>query len=153
LDLRELQKKDRIFCEERGWEKFSSSLVLIHLYEELSEVGEYILYKDGYKKGGMGNDKGTDYENLKREFGQILSLLMQLANSFDIDLESAFYQNLRSWKKDLARTNGKNIQINLFRGVFKAPLEGKWRKKMSNTINQSLIMVLIIIYYYCIISI
>jgi len=107
LDLRELQKKDRIFCEERGLEKFSSSLVLIHIYEELSEVGEYILYKDGYKKGGMGNDKGTDYENLKREFGQILSLLMQLANSFDIDLESAFLSEFEIMEKRFGKDEWK----------------------------------------------
>ena len=107
LDLRELQKKDKIFCEERGWEKFPPSLVLIHLYEELSEVGEYILYKDGYKKGGMGNNKDADYENLKREFGQIMSLLMQLANSFDIDLESAFLLEFEIMEKRFGKEEWK----------------------------------------------
>lgn len=107
LDLREIQKKDKIFCEERGWDKFPPSLVLIHLYEELSEVGEYILYKEGYKKGGMGNDKGTDYENLKREFGQILSLLMQLANSFDVDLESAFLSEFERMEKRFGKEEWK----------------------------------------------
>ncbi len=107
LDLREIQKKDKIFCEERGWDKFPPSLVLIHLYEELSEVGEYILYKEGYKKGGMGNDKGTDYENLKREFGQILSLLTQLANSFDVDLESAFLSEFERMEKRFGKEEWK----------------------------------------------
>jgi len=107
LDLREIQKKDKIFCEERGWEKFPPSLVLIHLYEELSEVGEFILYKDGYKKGGMGNNKGADYDNLKREFGQILSLLMQLANSFDVDLESVFLSEFEIMEKRFGKEEWK----------------------------------------------
>jgi NTP pyrophosphatase (non-canonical NTP hydrolase) len=107
LDLREIQKKDKVFCEERGWEKFPPSLVLIHLYEELSEVGEYILYKDGYKKGGMGNDKCADYDNLKREFGQILSLFLQLANSFDIDLESAFLSEFEIMEKRFGKEEWK----------------------------------------------
>jgi len=107
LDLREIQKKDKIFCEERGWEKFPPSLVLIHLYEELSEVGEYILYKDGYKKGGMGNDKCADYENLKREFGQILSLFLQLANSFNIDLESSFLSEFEIMEKRFGKEEWK----------------------------------------------
>ncbi|KYC54251.1 MAG: hypothetical protein AMQ74_00120 [Candidatus Methanofastidiosum methylothiophilum] len=113
LDLSELQKKDRIFCEERGWEKFPPSLVLIHLYEELSEVGEYILYKDGYKKGGMGNDKDASYENLKREFGQILSLLMQLANSFNVDLESAFLSEFEIMEKRFGKEEWKKYMDTL----------------------------------------
>ena len=107
LDLREIQKKDKVFCEERGWDKFPPSLVLIHLYEELSEVGEYILYKDGYKKSGLGNDKDAGYENLKREFGQILSLLMQLANSFDIDLESSFVSEFEIMQKRFGKEEWK----------------------------------------------
>ena len=107
LDLKEIQRKDRVFCEERGWDKFPPSLVLIHLYEELSEVGEYILYKDGYKKSGMGNDKDADYENLKREFGQILSLLMQLANSFEIDLESSFLSEFEIMQKRFEKEEWK----------------------------------------------
>ena len=107
LDLREIQKKDKVFCEERGWDKFPPSLVLIHLYEELSEVGEYILYKDGYKKSGLGNDKDAGYENLKREFGQILSLLMQLANSFDIDLESSFLSEFEIMQKRFGKEEWK----------------------------------------------
>ena len=113
MDLREIQKKDKLFCEERGWDKFSPSLVLIHLYEELSEVGEYILYKDGYKKAGMGNDKNEDYENLKREFGQILSLLMQLANSFDVDLESAFLSEFEIMKKRFGKEEWKKYMDNV----------------------------------------
>ncbi|MCC7572739.1 MAG: hypothetical protein KO464_05055 [Candidatus Methanofastidiosum sp.] len=107
MDLREIQKKDKVFCEERGWDKFPPSLVLIHLYEELSEVGEYILYKDGYKKSGLGNDKDAGYENLNREFGQILSLLMQLANSFDIDLESSFLSEFEIMQKRFGKEEWK----------------------------------------------
>ena len=113
LDLKELQKKDKIFCEERGWDKFPPSLVLIHLYEELSEVGEYIIYKDGYKKSGMGNDRNADYENLKREFGQILSLLMQLANSFGIDLESAFLSEFEIMQKRFGKREWKEYMGNI----------------------------------------
>jgi NTP pyrophosphatase (non-canonical NTP hydrolase) len=113
LELKELQKKDKIFCEERGWDKFPPSLVLIHLYEELSEVGEYILYKDGYKKSGLGNDRNADYENLKREFGQILSLLMQLANSFDIDIESAFLSEFEIMQKRFGKKEWREYTNNI----------------------------------------
>ena len=55
----------------------------------------------------------ANYENLKREFGQILSLLMQLANSFDVDLESAFLSEFEIMEKRFGKKEWKKYMDNL----------------------------------------
>lgn len=93
MELRHIQEFKRKFEKERGWDKFPAELVYIHLIEEIGEIGKHILYKTGYKVPGLGHDNKPS--GLKREFGQVLSLLLQLANRLDIDLEQAFLDEIK----------------------------------------------------------
>jgi NTP pyrophosphatase (non-canonical NTP hydrolase) len=96
LRLKELQERQARFMQERGWDRFPASLTFIHLVEELGEIGDQILWREGYKAEGLGHERG---ENLPREFGQVLSLLLQLATQLDIDLEEAFLQEFRAMER------------------------------------------------------
>lgn len=92
MQLAELQELKRRFEQERGWHKFPSSLVYTHLVEELGEIGKHILFDEGYKVKGLGHEPTS---SLDREFAQVFSLLLQLANRFHIDLEKAFLAELK----------------------------------------------------------
>lgn len=96
MHLRHLQALKQQFEHERGWEHFPASLVYIHLIEELGEIGRHILFDEGYKVQGLGH---RAKQNLKREFGQVLSLLLQLANRAHIDLEDAYRDELQLMEK------------------------------------------------------
>lgn len=93
MHLREIQQVLRKFHTERGWDKFPASLVITHLLEELGELSDYILVEEGYKATGLGHDE-PDKNEISREFAQALSLFVQLANHFDIDLENSFSAEL-----------------------------------------------------------
>ncbi len=98
MELTEIQKRFKKFCEERGWNEFPASDVFIHLAEELGELGTHILYEDGYKKAGLGHLK-ENKENVEKEFAQVLNLLMQLANHFHVDLGTAWEKEINFMEK------------------------------------------------------
>ncbi len=89
MHLSDIQNILKQFHTERGWNKFSASLVMTHLLEELGELSDYILIEEGYKATGLGHD-GPEKNQIEREFAQVLSLFVQLANHFDVDLENSF---------------------------------------------------------------
>lgn len=98
MDLREVQRRFREFERERGWHLFPASQVFVHLVEELGEIGNYILHEEGYKKAGLGHE-GVNRGDLGREFAQAFALFIQLANHFDVDLESAVLEELSRMEK------------------------------------------------------
>ncbi|MFW9926801.1 MAG: hypothetical protein ACFFDM_08550 [Candidatus Thorarchaeota archaeon] len=93
MHLREIQIKLDKFDKDRGWDKFPASLVFAHLIEELGEISRHITIKEGYKVVGLGHD-APNKEDLSREFAQSFNLFTQIANSFDVDLESAVLSEL-----------------------------------------------------------
>jgi len=93
MDLTEIQKKKADFERERGWDRFSPSLIFAHLIEELGEISRHITVDEGYKVVGLGHEAPTK-GNLSREFAQVFSLFVQLANHFKIDLEKAVLSEL-----------------------------------------------------------
>lgn len=93
VELRELQKRLDAFDRARGWDKFPASQVFTHLIEELGEISRYITVEEGYKIIGIGH-KAPDKEGIGREFAQVFSLFMQLANHFGVDLESNMLKEL-----------------------------------------------------------
>ncbi|MHA1577108.1 MAG: MazG nucleotide pyrophosphohydrolase domain-containing protein [Candidatus Thorarchaeota archaeon] len=95
MDLQKIQKMNDEFGKERGWNKFPASQVFTHLIEELGEISRHITIEEGYKAIGLGHDAPTKNE-LKREFAQVLSLFLQLANHFEIDLEDAILAELKT---------------------------------------------------------
>jgi NTP pyrophosphatase (non-canonical NTP hydrolase) len=93
MNISELQKTLNEFHTDRKWDEFPLSLVLVHLIEEVGELGKHILFKEGYKKEGLGHEsKPLD---VNREIVQILFLLIQIANSFSTDLSTAIQDELR----------------------------------------------------------
>jgi len=82
--LKELQEIIKIFVEERDWKRPSSD-TLIHLIEEIGEVGRNILIMKDYG-GSHTKDKPT---NLEEELADVLYLLLKLANENDVDLQNA----------------------------------------------------------------
>ena len=99
MDLNEIQKVKSEFDKKMKWNKFSASNVLVHLLEELGEIGRYINFEEGYKKENSGNNPNINKDELKREFAQVLTLFLQLANHYKIDLEKAFEAELEITKK------------------------------------------------------
>lgn len=94
MDLKEIQDRFYDFLKQRNWLDFSANDVLIHLYEELSEIGNYLLFKSEYKTD-VGH-KRPNIEDLPREFAQAFSLFLQLCIYLEVDLEEA-------WNKEIIR--------------------------------------------------
>jgi len=92
MDIKEAQAKMRDFCQARDWDRFRASLVYIHLMEELTEIGEEILYEEGYKREGIGHERRN--RDVSREFAQSFALFLQLSIHYGIDLGDAFEREL-----------------------------------------------------------
>ncbi len=97
MNLSELQHQKKKFDEERTWDVFPASQVFVHLVEEIGEIGRNILYKEGYKKGGLGHSEAPS--DVHREYAQSLSLLIQLANMQGIDLEEAYFREMQIMRR------------------------------------------------------
>ncbi len=93
MQLKEIQQKLDAFDKARGWHKFPASLVFSHLIEELGEISRYITIEEGYKVIGLGHE-APEEDQLQREFAQVFNLFTQLANHFNIDLESSVLSEL-----------------------------------------------------------
>ena len=93
MHLSVLQEKLDAFDKARGWDKFPASLVFTHLIEELGEISRHITVDEGYKVIGLGHD-APKKEELQREFAQVFNLFTQLANHYNIDLESSILSEL-----------------------------------------------------------
>ncbi|MGF1532900.1 MAG: MazG nucleotide pyrophosphohydrolase domain-containing protein [Bernardetiaceae bacterium] len=99
--LPELQAYLKAVCAERGWDKNNDLELFLLFSEEVGELAKAIRNQRGlYAESG----KITSDENLEEEFADVLSYLMDLANYFNIDLETAFrkkdaYNQGRTWKK------------------------------------------------------
>jgi NTP pyrophosphatase (non-canonical NTP hydrolase) len=94
MHLKEIQEKLDAFDRARGWEKFPASLVFAHLIEELGEVSRHITVDEGYKVVGLGHE-APDKNELHREFAQVFNLFAQLANHYNIDLETSILSELK----------------------------------------------------------
>ncbi len=93
MHLKEIQAKLDSFDKARGWDKFPASLVFAHLIEELGEISRHITVDEGYKVVGLGH-KAPNKDELHREFAQVFNLFTQLANHYNIDLESSVLSEL-----------------------------------------------------------
>ncbi|MCE7747491.1 MAG: hypothetical protein GPJ51_03775 [Candidatus Heimdallarchaeota archaeon] len=93
MELQKIQDEVYNFLKDRDWFKYSPNDVLIHLYEELSEIGKHLLFKSKYKEEG-GHSK-PDGEELPREFAQAFSLFLQLCILLDVDLEQAWKNEIK----------------------------------------------------------
>lgn len=84
--LRVLQDYLAQVCQERGWTKDSPSEKFVLFIEEVGELAKAIR-----KKSGLYNEPSKQQTfALEEEFADVLSYLLDLANCYDVDLESAF---------------------------------------------------------------
>lgn len=98
--LADLQQYMRDVCAERGWDQ-NNHLELFLLFSE--EVGE--LAKAMRKHIGLYDEAAKAHRrfDLEEEFADVLGYLLDLANHFNIDLETAFRKKeainaQREWK-------------------------------------------------------
>ncbi len=113
MKISELQRLVERFEKMRGWEMFRDSLVYAHLVEEVTEIGRFILEREGYKRPGLGH---SSFEaDMGSEFAHVLTLLAQLANRMGVDMERALEAELarmearfpaEKWKKELEENRG-----------------------------------------------
>ncbi|MEL7533341.1 MAG: MazG nucleotide pyrophosphohydrolase domain-containing protein [Bacteroidota bacterium] len=85
--LAQLQQYQDEMCKARGWDKASTLETFLLFSEEFGELAKAIrnrlaLYQE--------KDKTLKSEELEGEFADVLSYLMELANHFDIDLETVY---------------------------------------------------------------
>ena len=97
LEISSLQNILKKFNKDRKWDSFNPSLVFTHLIEEIGEIGNHILFSEGYKKEGLGHLNTS--KEISREFAQVFFLLIQLANRYSIDLESSVKEELKIMEK------------------------------------------------------
>jgi NTP pyrophosphatase (non-canonical NTP hydrolase) len=84
--LRVLQDYLAAVCQERGWTKDSPSEKFVLFVEEVGELAKAIR-----KRSGLYHEAAkTQAFALEEEFADVLSYLLDLANCYGVDLESAF---------------------------------------------------------------
>lgn len=92
MEFKEAQEIVLKFEKARRWDLFRESQIFTHLIEEVSEIGRHILQREGYKTRGLGHEAAES--DVSREFAQALTLLIQLANRMNVDLEIAFKREM-----------------------------------------------------------
>lgn len=89
--LPELQQYMDEFCKERGWTKDTYAEKFLLFTEEVGELAKAIR-----KTQGLYQEKAKQQHlELEEEFADVLSYLLDLANVFQVDLETAFREKER----------------------------------------------------------
>jgi NTP pyrophosphatase (non-canonical NTP hydrolase) len=95
MNLDELNKDVREFCEERDWTQFHTPKDLsIGLSTESNELLELFRFKDQADQEALLSDpeKHADVED---ELADILFFLLRFADLYDVDLEAALETKLK----------------------------------------------------------
>ncbi|HLI91374.1 MAG TPA: MazG nucleotide pyrophosphohydrolase domain-containing protein [Ktedonobacteraceae bacterium] len=89
--LPELQRYMDQICKERGWTKDNYAEKFLLFTEEVGELAKAIRKRQGlyYERARPKNVE------LEEEFADVLSYLLDLANCFQVDLETAFREKER----------------------------------------------------------
>lgn len=84
-DLSSLQKYIQEVCIERGWDKDTAEEKFLLFVEEVGELAKAIRNQQN-----LYSEKGRDNKsNLEEEFADVLSYILDLANTFDVNLAEA----------------------------------------------------------------
>ena len=85
--LADFQQYLKLLCQERGWDKNDPLEIFLLFSEEIGELAKAIRNRMRiYHEEG----KQLKEDELEDEFADVFSYLLDLANQFDIDLETAF---------------------------------------------------------------
>lgn len=93
MSINELQKEIRAFCHETGMEA-SALHQLLDLSSELGEVAKEFLQITSYGAKPLQKTKA-----LEMELGDVFFSLLYLANSLDVDLQTALQLALTKYKE------------------------------------------------------
>ena len=89
--LPDLQRYMDEICKERGWTKDGYAEKFLLFTEEVGELAKAIR-----KTQGLYQEKARQkHFELEEEFADVLSYLLDLANYFQVDLETAFREKER----------------------------------------------------------
>ncbi len=85
--LKDYQEYIQLLCKERGWDKNNPLEIFLLFSEEIGELAKAIR-----NRMKLYHEKGKELkeDELEDEFADVFSYLLDLANQFDIDLETAF---------------------------------------------------------------
>ncbi len=97
--LADLQDHIAKVCAERGWDKNTHTEKFLLFVEEVGELAKEIRNATGLH---AKKPKDESQRALEEEFADTLNYLLDLANTFDIDLEKAYREKhrvneTRSW--------------------------------------------------------
>ena len=88
--LGDLQRYLAAICEERGWTKDSPAEKFVLFIEEVGELAKAMHNAAGlYTEQAKPREIALE-EELREEFADVLSYLLDLANCYEVDLEAAF---------------------------------------------------------------
>jgi len=91
--LTDLQQHIADVCRERGWDKNTPPDKFLLFVEEVGELAKAMRIALG-----MYGEKAKESQKrfaLEEEFADVLNYLLDLANSFDVDLEQAYREKHR----------------------------------------------------------
>lgn len=91
--LHDLQKHIAEVCRERGWDQNSYTEKFLLFSEEVGELAKAMRVANGLY-GEKAKDAQKRFE-LEEEFADVLNYLLDLANTFDVDLEKAYREKHR----------------------------------------------------------
>lgn len=84
--LKDLQQYMDAVCQERGWTKDTYAEKFLLFSEEVGELAKAMR-----QSAGLYDEKASQKRwALEEEFADVLSYLLNLANAFHVDLETAF---------------------------------------------------------------
>ncbi len=86
--LKDLQVHIDAVCRERGWDKATHTEKFLLFVEEVGELAKEIRNTAGVNTKKPKGESGRAH--LEEEFADVLNYLLDLANTFDIDLEKAY---------------------------------------------------------------
>ena len=105
LSLTDLQKRLRIFAEERDWEQFHSpknlAMAVCGEAGELAEIFQWLTEEESFLKG-------KTLEHAGEEMGDVLIYLVRLADRLGLDLLDCAYRKLER--------NARNYPVGMARG-------------------------------------
>ena len=85
--LSDYQEYIKLLCQERGWDKNDPLEIFLLFSEEIGELAKAIRNRMNlYHEEG----KQIKKDELEDEFADVFSYLLDLANQFNINLETAF---------------------------------------------------------------
>jgi NTP pyrophosphatase (non-canonical NTP hydrolase) len=91
--LEELKKEVKQFCTEREWDQFHGAKDLsIGLSTEAAELLEIFRFKKDTECDQLF--EGKERQNIEDEMGDVLFFLVRIAQKYEVDLASAFFNKM-----------------------------------------------------------